>query len=66
MLASDDPVTNNAETREFIARIGSQDRTIIEYPDASHTLEFEDDPSKYFSDLADWCTRVAQSALRGS
>ncbi len=59
MLASDDPVTNNAETREFVARIGSQDRTIIEYPDASHTLEFEDDPSKYFSDLADWCTRVA-------
>ena len=59
MLASDDPVTNNAQTRAFVDRIGSDDRTIIEYPDASHTLEFEDDPSKYFSDLAEWCTRVA-------
>lgn len=58
MLASKDPVTNNAATREFVDRIGNHDRTIIEYSEASHTLEFEEDPSQYFHDLAEWCTRI--------
>jgi hypothetical protein len=33
-------------------------RTIIEYPHAAHTLEFESDPSQYFADLTDWTTSV--------
>ena len=29
-------------------------RTIIEYPDAHHTLEFEPDPAPLFADLTRW------------
>lgn len=60
LLASGDPVTDNASTREFVGRIGHPDKTVIEYPDASHTLEFEDDPSHYFEDLTAWCKRIAE------
>ncbi len=59
MLATADPITDNNATREFVARLGHPDQTIIEYPGASHTLEFEEDPRQYFQDLADWCTRIA-------
>ncbi|SMP46534.1 Lysophospholipase, alpha-beta hydrolase superfamily [Neorhodopirellula lusitana] len=59
MLASNDPITDNEPTRQFVERMGSTDETIIEYFGASHTLEFEDDSSKYFADLAEWCQRVA-------
>ena len=67
MLATDDPVTDNESTRRFVARMGNRDQTVIEYPGASHTLEFEDDPSAYFRDLTNWCTRIAKasSASRG-
>ncbi|MEZ6090596.1 MAG: alpha/beta fold hydrolase [Pirellulaceae bacterium] len=61
MLASSDPITDNASTRAFVERMHHPDRTIIEYANASHTLEFEDDPSQYFKDLADWCRRQSSS-----
>ncbi len=64
-LASADPITENVATRAFVERLGNSDRTIIEYPGASHTLEFEKDPSQYFRDLTDWCRRIANlSALQ--
>ena len=59
MLASTDPITNNALTRKFVERMSHSDQIIIEYAGASHTLEFEDDPFQYFQDLAAWCCRVA-------
>lgn len=62
MLATDDPVTDNESTRRFVARMGNPDQTVIEYPGASHTLEFEDDPSPYFRDLTRWCTRIAHGS----
>jgi alpha-beta hydrolase superfamily lysophospholipase len=62
MLASRDPITQNQRTREFVGRIGHRDQTIIEYADASHTLEFEDDPSQYFQDLNAWCSRIAKGS----
>jgi len=61
MLAETDPITDNALTRAFVERMSTSDRTVIEYPGASHTLEFEDDPSDYFDDLTRWCrTRVEE------
>jgi len=62
MIASRDPITQNQRTREFVGRIGHRDQTIIEYSDASHTLEFEDDPSQYFQDLNAWCSRIAKGS----
>jgi alpha-beta hydrolase superfamily lysophospholipase len=58
-LASADPITENVATRAFVDRLGHPDRTIVEYPGASHTLEFEQDPSQYFRDLTEWCKRIA-------
>ena len=54
MLASEDRIVNNAKTREYIDRFASQDRTVIEYPGAHHTLEFEPDPGLYARELAGW------------
>jgi alpha-beta hydrolase superfamily lysophospholipase len=59
ILAEQDPITVNAEVRAFVGRIGHDDRRVIEYPQASHTLEFEPDPRRYFEDLTGWCRDVA-------
>lgn len=54
MLAEHDRIVDNARTRAYVQRLKSPDKTIIEYPDAHHTLEFEPDPSRYAFDLIDW------------
>jgi acylglycerol lipase len=58
MLASEDRIIDNGQTRRYFDRLASADRTIIEYPGAHHTLEFEPDPSLYASDLSAWLGRV--------
>lgn len=60
MLASSDPITDNESTKKLLTRFGSKDKRIEEYPNASHTLEFEDDPSKYLHDLSQWCETVSR------
>jgi pimeloyl-ACP methyl ester carboxylesterase len=59
MLSGKDPITANGESKEFHEQIAHPDRQLIEYPNASHTLEFEPDRSGYFQDLAGWCRRIA-------
>lgn len=54
MLAEHDRIIDNAATRDYFARFGSTDRTVIEYPEAHHTLEFEPDPEPFFADLIAW------------
>jgi alpha-beta hydrolase superfamily lysophospholipase len=54
VLAGRDRIVNNSRTRAFFNRTGSRVRTLIEYPNAAHTLEFEPDPEPYFADLATW------------
>jgi alpha-beta hydrolase superfamily lysophospholipase len=61
ILTSRDPITDNQRTKNFVGRMGSTAKRIIEYPDASHTLEFEDDPAQYFQDLAGWCREIAKT-----
>jgi len=55
MLAGDDPISDNTKLRMFFGRLGSPNQRILEYSGASHTLEFEPDPSAYFQDLSSWC-----------
>ena len=57
MLASEDRIVDNARTRLYFARLASPDKTVIEYPGAHHTLEFEPDPSRHALDLAEWLGR---------
>ncbi|HEV3163004.1 MAG TPA: alpha/beta fold hydrolase [Isosphaeraceae bacterium] len=54
MLAGHDRIVDNERTRAYIELLASQQRTIIEYPEAHHTLEFEPRPAKYARDLAEW------------
>ncbi len=58
MLSGRDRIVDNGRTRIFLGRSPAVHKTLIEYPNAAHTLEFEPDPRPYFRDLADWLSRV--------
>jgi alpha-beta hydrolase superfamily lysophospholipase len=58
MLAGRDRIVDNRRTRAFLSRTGARTRTLIEYPNAAHTLEFESDPEPYFADLEQWIKSV--------
>ncbi len=61
MLAGRERIVDNPRTRDYFRRIGSPDKTEIEYPAAGHTLEFEPDPAGYLRDLRTWVTRVTRA-----
>ena len=54
MLAGRDRIINNRRTIAFFRSSAPIKRTLLEYPIASHTLEFESDPVPYFEDLTGW------------
>jgi alpha-beta hydrolase superfamily lysophospholipase len=60
MLAGRDRIVDNRRTRAFFARASGPHKTLIEYPDATHTLEFEPDPSRYLADLTDWLGKTGK------
>lgn len=58
VLAGQDQMVRNQRTRRYLTQLASQDKTLLEYDSAAHTLEFEPDPSGFFRDLANWTARV--------
>jgi alpha-beta hydrolase superfamily lysophospholipase len=54
MLAEADLIIRNAKTRAYVEKFPSMDKTVIEYPGAHHTLEFEPDGHPYLADLLRW------------
>ncbi len=62
LLAGQDRIIDNARTRRFVESFATPDKTILEYPEAHHTLEFEPRPHRYLSDLIGWLGRHAASA----
>ncbi len=54
MLAGRDAIIDNNATRALLNRLTNAQRTLIEYPAARHTLEFEPDPEPFFADLTTW------------
>jgi acylglycerol lipase len=58
MLAGRDRIIDNGHVRDFYDRAPSVNKTLIEYPNAGHTLEFEPDPQPYFEDLGNWILGV--------
>jgi len=52
MLAGRDRIIDNERTRTFVREIDLPRRRISEYAEASHTLEFERDPMRFWNDLA--------------
>ncbi len=62
MLAGRDRIINNRRTAAYFRRCAAVQRTLIEYPNAAHTLEFEPDPVPYFQDLTNWIDATTGSA----
>jgi alpha-beta hydrolase superfamily lysophospholipase len=58
MLAGKDRITDNQATIRYFNRLASSDRTLFEYPEAEHTLEFEPDREKFIADLCDWVESI--------
>lgn len=59
MLAGREGIVDNRRTRQFFNTLAARDKTMIDYPNAAHTLEFEPDPVPYFNDLAAWVSKIA-------
>jgi alpha-beta hydrolase superfamily lysophospholipase len=59
LLAENDRIIHNGRTRAFVQRFATPDKEIIEYPGASHTLEFEPNPEVFLGDLVRWLDRHA-------
>ena len=64
VLSGRDRITDNEATRAFLSRVSSVDKTVLEYPVAAHTLDFEPDPAPYHRDLALWMDRIFSSGTR--
>jgi alpha-beta hydrolase superfamily lysophospholipase len=60
VLAGRDRMVQSEPTRRYMSDLASEDKTVLEYQSAAHTLEFEPDPEPFFDDLADWIARVAR------
>jgi alpha-beta hydrolase superfamily lysophospholipase len=58
MLAGRDCIIDNPATHRYYDRIASQSKTLIEYPNAAHTLEFEPDREVFLNDLTAWLDSV--------
>src|SRR5262249_21158806 len=61
MLAGKDRILDNARTRVYFEAFSSQNKRLIEYPEAHHTLEFEPDPEPFIQDLTNWLAEVTAS-----
>jgi alpha-beta hydrolase superfamily lysophospholipase len=62
LLAGRDRIVDNADTRRYVESLASPDMTVIEYPEAHHTLEFEPRPHRYLDDVIGWLGRQTDTA----
>lgn len=60
MLADRDRIIDNTATRQYFLTLGCSHRTLVTYPDAEHTLEFEECREAFVEDLARWLLSVPQ------
>lgn len=58
MQAGRDRIIDNRRCQQFFERITSPRKTLIEYPEARHTLEFEPKPDQFIDDLLAWLAGV--------
>jgi alpha-beta hydrolase superfamily lysophospholipase len=59
MLAGRDEIIDSAATARCARKFASPDLSLIEYPNARHTLEFEPDRDKFIDDLIAWLGKVS-------
>jgi alpha-beta hydrolase superfamily lysophospholipase len=58
LLAGQERIIRNDRTRLFVNRFAGTDQTILEYPEAHHTLEFEPDPDPIINDILAWLEKL--------
>jgi alpha-beta hydrolase superfamily lysophospholipase len=58
MLAEHDRIIDNAGTRQMVLAFASHRKTLIEYPGAHHTLEFEPDGHPFLRDWLRWLDKI--------
>lgn len=54
MLAGGDEIVDNEAVERFFQGVAATDRTVVTYPEARHTLEFEPGREQYVADLINW------------
>lgn len=64
MLAGQDRIIDNPQTRALFEQFRHARRTLREYPTAYHTLEFEPDRQQFVNDLAKWLDEVVSTRNR--
>jgi alpha-beta hydrolase superfamily lysophospholipase len=57
LLAGKDRIIRNDLTHRFFHRISTDDKNVITYPDAHHTLEFEPEPDRFIAEMIRWLDR---------
>ena len=58
MLAGRDEIIDTPATMSFLRQFATQNLSLVEYPDARHTLEFEPDRDTFIDDLIVWLGKV--------
>jgi alpha-beta hydrolase superfamily lysophospholipase len=61
VLSGRDRITDNNATLRYLSCLPAKDKTVLDYPDAAHTLDFEPDPAPYHADLGRWIDRIFSS-----
>jgi alpha-beta hydrolase superfamily lysophospholipase len=64
LLASEDRIIRNEPTRDFVGSFATEDKTIVEYDGAHHTLEFEPNPERFISDTVTWLDKHNELFIR--
>ncbi|MFQ5732420.1 MAG: alpha/beta fold hydrolase [Planctomycetaceae bacterium] len=59
MLAGRDRIIDNAATKRMFDGFSCSERTLLEYPNAAHTLEFEPNRGEIVDDLLNWLGRLS-------
>lgn len=54
ILAGRDLIVDNRRVKQFFNAIDCDDKELVEYKNGAHTLEFEPDTQRYFSDVTSW------------
>lgn len=62
MLAGQDRIIDNNKVKAFLHQMQSNDKWLIEYPSAAHTLEFEVDRDCFIDDLVHWLSHAVRVA----
>tara|TARA_R110002111_G_scaffold262504_1_gene338866 strand:- start:24223 stop:25086 length:864 start_codon:yes stop_codon:yes gene_type:complete len=61
LLAGQDQIIDNPATDAYFQRIAAQQKQLIKYPDARHTLEFEPNRQQIVADYSDWLAELGSS-----